>query len=347
MVPLLLSVAIHIAPAAPESSNRQPQLASQGDTVGVTYGSGDSVYFAASTDAGKTFAPPVRVSSRGKLSLGMHRGPRLAFTPAGLVISAIVGEQGGGRDGDLMAWRSTDGGKSWSDPVRVNDIAGSAREGLHAMAFGGADTLFAAWLDLRNKGTRVYGAVSKDGGASWSANRLVYESPSGTVCPCCHPSVAIDAAGVVYVMFRNALEGSRDLYLARSSDGGKTFAPAGKVGTGTWKLEGCPMDGGGLVVDPKGRVSTVWRRDQTLFTTVAGDPETSAGTGRDPSLAATTRGPFSSWTEGRSVMLKKPGAEKALLIDDDGASPSMAGLSNGSVVVAWESKGAIAIDVVP
>ena len=99
---------------------------------------------------------------------------------------------------------------------------------------------------------RVYGASSEDGGGTWSASRLVYASPSGAVCTCCHPSVAVDDDGGVSVMFRNALGGSRDMYVARSTDGGRTFPPAAKVGAGTWKLEACPMDGGALAVD--GRV---------------------------------------------------------------------------------------------
>jgi hypothetical protein len=277
----------------------------------------------------------------------MHRGPRLAIALDAVVISAIVGSQGGGRDGDLMAWRSKDAGKTWSAPVRVNDVPGSAREGLHAMASGGAHTLFAAWLDLRDKGTRVYGSVSTDGGASWSANRLVYESPSGTVCQCCHPSVAIDSAGVIYVMFRNELAGSRDLYLTRSSDGGKTFEPAGKLGTRTWKLQACPMDGGGLAVDEKGGVATAWRREQSIFTTRGSEPEMPVGTGRNPTLVATIAGIYSAWSDGKTVLLSKPGAGGPVVIDEDGAFPAMTGLPNGSIVLAWESKGSIDVQVIP
>ena len=226
----------------------------------------------------------------------------------------------------------------------MNDVAGSAREGLHAMAFGGTDTLFAAWSDLRDKGTRIYGAVSKDGGATWSPNRRVTESPAGSVCQCCHPSVAIDSAGTIHVMFRNALEGSRDLYLARSSDGGKTFEPATKIGGGTWKLEACPMDGGGLLVDAKGQVSTVWRREQTIFATVGSDREAPLGTGRNPVLAETANGRLAAWTDGSSVMLRKPDSGEAKVVGD-GAFPSVVGLSNGSLVVAWESKGSITVQV--
>src|SRR5712691_3506386 len=165
LLPALL-LGIQIAPAAPGQPNRQPQLAAEGASVGITYGSGNSIYFALSTDSGRTFGAPVLVSGTGRLALGMHRGPRISYVGPSIVITAIVGDQGNGKDGDLMAWRSADGGKSWSSPVRVNDAAGSAREGLHAMAAGGKDLVSAAWLDLRSKGTRIYGSASTDGGAT-------------------------------------------------------------------------------------------------------------------------------------------------------------------------------------
>jgi len=342
MFALLLLLSVQIGPAAAGTPHRQPQLVARGEDVAVAYGAGNAIYFAASTDGGTIFGPPVMVSSQGELALGMHRGPRIAYTRQGLVISAVVGEQGKGKDGDVMAWRSLDGGKSWSEPVRVNDVPGSAREGLHAMAFGGRDTLFAAWLDLREKGTRIYGATSTDGGASWSANHLVYESPSGTVCQCCHPSVAVDGSGVVLVMFRNALEGSRDMYLARSANGGKTFEPAQKVGRGTWKLDACPMDGGGVTVDEKGRVATIWRREGTVFATRGGDPERSLGEGRNPATVATKAGTYSVWTEGPSVRVETPGAAPET-VDEEGAFPALTVVRDGSAVVAWESRGAIVI----
>lgn len=342
MFALLWLLGVQIAPAAAGTPNRQPHLVARGDDVAVAYGAGSAIYFAASADGAATFGPPVMVSSKGELALGMHRGPRVAYTRQGIVISAVVGEQGKGKDGDVMAWRSVDGGRSWSEPVRVNDVPGSAREGLHAMAFGGRDTLFAAWLDLREKGTQIYGSVSRDGGSTWSENRLVYRSPSGTVCQCCHPSVAVDRSGVILVMFRNASEGSRDMYLARSADGGKTFEEAQKVGRGTWKLDACPMDGGGVTVDEKGSVATIWRREGTVFATREGDPEKSLGEGRNPTTVATKTGVYTAWTEGTSVRVKTQGAEPET-VDEDGAFPALAAVRDGSAVVAWESKGAIVI----
>src|SRR4051794_5346943 len=126
MLPLALLLAIQIAPADAASPYRQPQLAAAGDRVALAYGSGNSVFVTVSPDGGRTFAPPVVVSSKGRLSLGNHRGPRVAFAGDALVATAIVGEKppgahGAGVDGDLLAWRSGDGGRTWSAPVRVND----------------------------------------------------------------------------------------------------------------------------------------------------------------------------------------------------------------------------------
>jgi hypothetical protein len=343
MIACVLLLAAEIAAAAPGRPNRQPQLAARGNRVAVAYGAGNGVYLSVSTDGGRTFGPSVLVSSEGQLSLGMHRGPRVAYTPQGIVVSAIVGEQGKGRDGDLLSWRSADEGRRWSGPVRANDVRGSAREGLHAMASGADGTLFAAWLDLRAQGTRVYGATSIDGGATWSANRLVYESPSGTVCQCCHPSVVVSASGI-FVMFRNALDGARDLYLSRSVDGGKTFAAARKLGRGTWPLEACPMDGGGLAVDGQNRVHTVWRREDTVYASADEGPETSLGTGRNPATAAGGGGAYAVWGDGKRVVLKAPAAPQPEVVAEDGAFPSIATLDDGSIVVSWEANGTILID---
>ena len=338
-----LLLAVQIAPQSADLPKRQPQLASDGTRLGLTYGAGDSVFFAASKDAGKTWTKPAVVSSYGKLSLGMRRGPRIVITPEAIVISAVVGKQGGGADGDLVAWRSVDGGKSWSAGKAINDVASAAREGLHTMVAGGQGVVFAAWLDLRLKGTRLYGSTSHDGGATWSPNTLVYESPSGSVCQCCHPSAAIDAQGRIFVMFRNSLDGNRDMYLVRSDDGGKTFGSATKLGTGTWKLDACPMDGGALQVDAGGNPISVWRREGDVFLSLGPNREQRLGAGRQPILAATPRGPILAWMEGKALKVKAPRQEDATVLDSDAAFPSMVALRDGRSVLAWEQGGAIVV----
>ena len=191
-------------------------------------------------DAGKQ----VVLVSSGAIALGRHRGPRVAILKDAIVISAIAGETKA-QPGSLMTWRSTDDGKTWKRASTINDVAEAAREGLHAMIARPDGSLFAVWLDLRAKGTRLIGSMSTDAGLTWSKNTLVYESPDGTICQCCHPSLSVDEKGGLWVMWRNALNGSRDFYVTSSTDG-VHFTAARKLGTGTWKLDACPMDGGGF-----------------------------------------------------------------------------------------------------
>jgi hypothetical protein len=103
------------------------------------------------------------------------------------------------------------------------------------------------------------------------------------------------------------------------------------------------MDGGGVTVDEKGRVATIWRREGNVFATRGGDPEKSLGEGRNPATVATKAGVYSVWTEGASVRVKTQGPEPPETVAEDGAFPALAAVHDGSAVVAWESKGAIVI----
>lgn len=336
---LLLLAAPSAAPV--EFAGAQPQLAATGRRVAFVFGEGPTIYFAGSSDAGRTFSSPVALPSRGILALGRHRGPRIAIVGEGLVVTAILGAKRD--DGDLFAWRSTDDGRTWSAPVRLNGVTDSAREGLHGMS-GAGRVVAAAWLDLRVPGTRLRAAVSQDAGATWSEDRLVYESPSGTICECCHPSVAVSPKGDIAVMFRNSLDGARDLYLTMSHDGGLTFETATKLGKGTWKLDGCPMDGGALAVDVQGHVSTAWRRENEVFFTRPGQPEQRIGTGADPTMAL---GPSGAWAvafrDGQGVTVRDGERQEGRTLVLEGQAPALVAVGDGSWLAAWEREGRVLV----
>ena len=338
LLPIALLFALRLAPENPEAKYAQPQIAVEGNRVALTFGSGSTVYYSGSKDGGRVFSSPVPVAKATFLALGRHRGPRIAITPQGIVISAIVGEQRG-RDGDLVAWRSGDDGKTWSQGIRINTVPGAAREGLHGMASGGAGLVFATWLDLRENRTKLLGAVSKDGGATWTDNVLVYDSPDGHICECCHPSALVGSRGELYAMWRNWLGGSRDMYVAASKDGGKSFQSQ-KLGEGTWPLKACPMDGGGFLVDAKGQIHSIWRRESTVYATAGGQTEAALGPGKDASLALGKAGVYAAWTTGSGLMLKRPGKDAEPLAAE-GGFVTLAG--QGPVIAAWEDKGAIVV----
>ncbi|MSO22339.1 MAG: exo-alpha-sialidase [Acidobacteria bacterium] len=204
----------------------------------------------------------------------------------------------------LLAWRSTDHGKSWGAQTVLNDVTDAAREGLHGLAAGPGNLVFAVWLDIRKDesedgGTKLYGTISSDGGKTWSKNRSVYASPEGTICQCCHPSVTIDAKSVLHVMWRNAPNGSRNLYYASSIDGGKTFASVQKLGRGTWPLNACPMDGGEMTTAEHGQIESVWRRQDEICAASPGKDEEALGKGRNPVIANGRDGRYVAWDETR------------------------------------------------
>lgn len=319
---------------------RDPQVAIDHDgAVYVAYGSGDTVYVSASTDRGTSYRSPVQVGQPGKLSLGMRRGPRIAAHRGVLTVTAIYGAQGKGRDGDIVAFRSADKGATWTGPVVVNDVEGSGREGLHAMAIRSDGTLACTWLDMRSKGTTLCLATSSDGGATWSPDTLVYTSPSGTVCECCHPSLAFDRSGKLHLMFRNWLEGARDMYLVETKDF-KTFGPAKKLGSGSWMLNACPMDGGMLAVAQDGSVHTVWRRDTELFEATPNSSEKLLGQGRNPWIAYANAGKFLAWQKGNEVFFRSPGKAE-VCVSEHGSEPVIAASPDGTLVIGCWNEGGI------
>jgi hypothetical protein len=349
---LFFAMTVHLGPMGPDAPAHEPQMAASGNSVALTFGAGHTIYFSSSHDGGSTFSAPLKVTDAGIVPLTRHRGPRIAFAGSAIVITAVVGNKAEGgphahglpSDGDLMVWRSVDGGNTWIAGKAINDVPASATEGLHALASDGYGLLYAAWLDKRGaNGTKLYSARSTDGGVTWSKNTAVYLSPDGTICECCHPSLAIGASGELVVMWRNALDGSRDMYLSTSPDG-VTFGKPRKLGEGTWKINACPMDGGGLAVSTS-KILTAWRRETNVFLAEPGKAERQIGSGKDIALAISGNRTYVAWVDGTTVDVWTDGKVEPLA--DGGAFPSLVSLPGGIVLAAWEEKGAVQVRRLP
>ncbi len=341
-----LLLALKIVPATTDVAFKQPQIASTGDLIGVAFGSGNDIYYTSSVNDGENFSRPTKIETHGRMPLGRHRGPRVAIQSGNVIISAVVGKEGGGKDGDVLAWRSKDNGKTWLPPVRVNDVAGAAREGLHSMAAGNG-WVIAAWLDLRAKGTRIYGALSDNGGATWSKNFLVYESPDGSVCECCHPTVMVGPTGRLYVMWRNALGGNRDMYLSTSNDGGKSWDAAKKFGNESWKLEGCPMDGGGMTLTGQAKPYAVFRKDKEIHYSTPNAIERVLGMGKDPAIASgLNEALYVVWTSPTgAIEAMTSRANSVQVLTPKGAYPQVV-FTGRQALAFWEEEDGIGMGVV-
>lgn len=296
-------------------------------TVQLAFGSGDSILYSSLKEKASTFSQPELIAVIPQVYTFATRGPQIAATANGLVVTACTST------GNIYSFFKKENGL-WAKGGRVNDLDTVAKEGLTGLAADG-NNAFAVWLDLRgNKRNKIVGARSTDGGRTWSKNVLIYSSPDSTVCECCKPSVAVNG-NHVYVMFRNWLSGNRDLYLAQSNDGGKTFSKPQKLGTDSWKLNGCPMDGGGLAVNRQGAIQTVWQRAGKIYAAVPGKPEREIGTGRGCTIATMNDKTVYAWTEkGDVVVLTSQGQKKVL---GKGIQPVIKALNNGDIVCVWEN----------
>jgi hypothetical protein len=294
----------------------------------LVFGRGDSIMYASSIDKGKSFSKPVMVSILPGLAASHMRGPQIAASLNGLTIIAC------NEAGNIFSYNKTDSGK-WLSAGRVNDVDTVAKENLMALD-GNDQILYAVWLDLRDKHNKIVGASSHDGGKVWSKNVLVYASPDTTVCECCKPSVVVKDKNV-YVMFRNWLNGNRDLYLIQSGDSGLTFKNAQKLGNGNWALNGCPMDGGSLVVKDN-NIQTVWNRKGKIYTCEPGKPEKEIGNGRGCTLETVDSKMVYAWTEKGEVVCLLSQGKKSL---GKGQSPVIKAIGKQQVMCIWESENEI------
>jgi hypothetical protein len=294
-------------------------------TMHIVYGRGDSILYISSRD-GKTFTPSSLVAVLPGLMASAMRGPQIAASDIGIVVTACT------RQGNIFSYEKEINGK-WTKALRINNINEQAKEALMALSADGMN-VYSVWLGVNGpKGQSIIGSSSVDGGRTWGKNTLVYSSPGGSVCDCCKPSTVVKG-NKVYVLFRNLVEGNRDLYLIQSSNGGKSFGQVIKLGNGSWKLNACPMDGGGLAIDQQGNPETVWRREGKIYADSPGKPEKEIGEGRGCSIETINNKVVYAWSENGDVILLKPDGRTINL--GKGSLPIVKAMNDKELICIWE-----------
>lgn len=311
------------------ADGQMPALASaDGNSIQVVYGQGDSIMYSALDRTADSFSRPFIIDTLPNLVAYATRGPQITTTNHGMVVIAV------NKQGNIFSYKYESAGK-WKKTGKVNDVDTTDKEGFLGLSSDGKNNLFAIWTDLRDdKHNKIFGARSTDGGNTWNKNILVYKSPDGSVCECCKPSIVMNENNV-YVMFRNSLQGNRDLYIIQSDNGGESFGGATKVGYGSWALNGCPMDGGGITVNKEGAIQTVWRRESEIYACEPGKKETALGKGKSCVLETVNNQTIYAWTENGSVTCLLPGGTKKVL--GKGSLPVLKSMNNNEVICVWEN----------
>ena len=135
-------------------------------------------------------------------------------------------------------------------------------------------------------------------------------------------------------MFRNWLNGNRDLYMIQSSDSGDTFGQAKKLGRGSWALNGCPMDGGGIAINNSGNPETVWNRKGIVYACAPDKEEKELGKGQSCTIESVNGKNVYAWVEDGEVIILKPQGMKKNL--GKGHLPIIKAVNNEHILCVWE-----------
>ncbi|NRF40104.1 hypothetical protein [Pedobacter foliorum] len=330
---LILALAVINVPAAIANapiSGQQPNLAvdSKG-TIRMAYGAGEKIYCASSTDNGNTFLKPVLVATLPGMQLGHSRGPQIASSTRFSMITAMD------KEGNITSYKLDHTKGIWTKTGTLNDVPRSAPEGLMALTADKENNFYATWLDVRLADKNNIFFSSFDAKLqNWTKNTLVYQSPDEHVCECCKPNIAFNGNKLV-ISFRNWLLGSRDIYYTSSSNKGKTFTKPLKSGNGTWKLDGCPMDGGGLSISDKGLISAAWQRNGDIYYWTENQTEKKVATGRGVTMTQNSDNPMIAWQEKGNVMVMNLNKNTSKEIGK-GSSIRLYTLNNAKLLCVWE-----------
>jgi hypothetical protein len=225
-----------------------------------------TLWLARSADGGMTFDAPAAfrkvpiyryTSSKGKeMTFSTNAVPRLAADGDAIYLGWTEAVGGGPRV-DFLVARSTDGGQTFSEPLRAHGDE-AVKPGFTALTTGPDGGVACCWLDGRQKAQLPFCSLLPAGAEAFRPEALAYGGPGGKgVCPCCATDVLRTADGTTFVGFRNNDDDYRDVCVARAAAGGGAFEEPVTVNAERWRFSGCPHDGPSLALFD-GRLHVAW-----------------------------------------------------------------------------------------
>lgn len=200
-------------------------------------------------------AGPTQVSPPGlAVAAAREAPPTLDELPNGTLMTGYPVSLPAKWSSEILVQRSTDGGKTWSQPQRLHSSEGGAHSFLSsAVATSGAAVL--AWLDMTSGQMGLRFASTRDGGVFTQATVL-----DPRTCQCCGTALAAGRDGRLWLAYRD-LEGDdlRDFRVLRATSDPPVFQEEGvKLSEDGWHLRGCPETGARLVEAPDGTLWAAW-----------------------------------------------------------------------------------------
>jgi hypothetical protein len=348
--------------------------AATGDVL-LSWVEGDSsgylLKLARSTDAGATWSEPVGVTtSLDEVKPHAEASPRMVTARNVVGIFWPKQQHIPGRRFPASAMRfarSTDGGRTWTPAVTLNDdttATAPAGHTFHGATVVGDSAFVVAWLDSRDVAQHAHGAeatshegssyvftaASNNLGETWEpANRKFW----GNACPCCRVSLA-PVGDDVMAAWRGHFAGDvRDIVVAKL---GKDTVPQ-RVHADNWVFPGCPHSGPALAINGED-VHVAWftgapGKMGVYYMKRGGEPVRVIGGGElptgHPAVAVVGDGAVVAVNlnaEGKRVLtIARIVGDKVSTVEvpnSDGADhPQILKVADGRAVVAWTQNGKV------
>jgi len=233
-------------------------------TLWLAWMAGGRVSVASSKDGGKSFSAPVAVTrERLNLDWGPDGRPKIVVDRNGGIALAFSTFRDKAFNGQVLYTRSTDGGQSFAPlrPITPNNES----QRFEALGLDADGTVFAAWLDKRNRvpaqasgrkydGAGLFFASSNDGGTTFSEARLAADN----TCECCRLGLAFAGAGRPVIVFRNIFEGGVRDHAVVTFANPSTPGEISRVSEDGWQINACPHHGPSLSISPNGTYHVGW-----------------------------------------------------------------------------------------
>lgn len=149
-------------------------------------------------------------------------------------------------ESNILFSKSVDGGESWSEAIRINEIAGNCLDGDSTTegavpAVGPDGTIYVTWANQ----SKLFFDKSTDGGETWmDQDQVIAEQSggwdieiSGVQRANGMPVTVCDTAGNLFVNWVDDRNGNYDVWYIRSTDGGANWSEAKRINSDTGKAD--------------------------------------------------------------------------------------------------------------
>lgn len=195
---------------------------------------------------GASFNTPIQVTPSGMQTyIANWTGPDIAADGNTVV---VVFKEKDYTLGKIYAVRSTDGGITFGDTLRVdNHDAGVTWMPALDMDDNGNPHVTYMVFNAAGADERIAVASSADGGVSYGPQQIVTGISPGVACDCCPPEI-VTKGQYQLALFRNNETNVRDTWAALSENNGSSFTSTANMDELGWSITSCPATGPHAVI---------------------------------------------------------------------------------------------------